>query len=607
MRNLLAALAVLATACAHVGKVSEGPYTTAMGHNAMGHNAMGHNGLRNNGLGPGPGPSPLVCDPPDANGRRACRIDAARSPAFADWIDDSPEHPRWMAYFAGCAYARGVIVSFEHEGRRFGPWEGAYGLAAASLEAGERMTADESMWVTGCLLAHVNETGRSQYISLRGNPTDPLAREGLVATQGERFALGYREGAFMGDLYADLPRRITASLHLTADYGHEHDEVWIPPTVALGRTIAFESLTVPGPGGVEEPLVDCAGRFQDIEQSGGTRDAADPNDIDFPDEAVCERTAGAPVDAGGRFSCTEPHVEYRPIFVTFPRLANLESPLQAPDPTRAIQVLGSVESGQRVECTETALCVGPYRERILVSALPAGPTGAKLLRLSTTQELTAILREPPAYPSAQPAAVPPADQAFTAIIRYAAARPVGAAASLRLHEPGASPRDVPAAEFPSTGGSDSYAWFQVYPVHLVTDGEGSPARPALALSISGARRAAACGGEKELKGDGERARCARSRFDWGRFRWVCEAEAPDPLECAGDPAWRWWRLGWRCAGGGPAQRACRPEDAPELDAIGFVPGRPWCFRSDEPFAGVCPEDGAEPQRARASAGPTAAR
>jgi hypothetical protein len=34
------------------------------------------------------------------------------------------------------------------------------------------------------------------------------------------------------------------------------------------------------------------------------------------------------------------------------------------------------------------------------------------------------------------------------------------------------------------------------------------------------------------------------------------------------------------------------EDAPELDAAGFVPGKPWCHsgRVGEPFMGVCPDD-----------------
>lgn len=53
---------------------------------------------------------------------------------------------------------------------------------------------------------------------------------------------------------------------------------------------------------------------------------------------------------------------------------------------------------------------------------------------------------------------------------------------------------------------------------------------------------------------------------------------------------------WACAGDLPASRLCAAADAPEIDVVALVPGRPWCAQEAKDlflgqyFIGNCPKN-----------------
>jgi hypothetical protein len=65
----------------------------------------------------------------------------------------------------------------------------------------------------------------------------------------------------------------------------------------------------------------------------------------------------------------------------------------------------------------------------------------------------------------------------------------------------------------------------------------------------------------------------------------------EPLIAAGQCPHRWGSNkdgSWRCVDGGAALFACTSADAPDLDAVGFVPGKPWCMAAGATsFVGAC--------------------
>jgi hypothetical protein len=121
---------------------------------------------------------------------------------------------------------------------------------------------------------------------------------------------------------------------------------------------------------------------------------------------------------------------------------------------------------------------------------------------------------------------------------------------------------------------------------------GQCVNPAAKVRISGASTSEACTGAKTRKGDGETGACnlKYSYFDWKHLKVACrEAGESQPI-CRGEMIldYRKGKWGWFCDYGGKALYACTAADAPDLDAVGFVPGKPWCAPDGATsFVGLC--------------------
>jgi len=557
-----------------------------MGHNAMGHNAMGHNGLASSGLGP----STVAprCETA-GNGGTTCTFDG--NAEFRAWFAGNPgESEALLAYFVRCAYDAKTEITFRHRLKRHA-WAGQFGLATTSLRAGRPMSADEGKWVAACLLAHVNTRGTRQYISLRGSP--PGGSAALQATNAERWAMGYPEGVFAGDLFAEKPTYFTASLNIPPDWSGE----WVPPNVALGRDLSFPGTFIHDGDGDRIPLNTHLGTYAELRIEHRIARCASPSESDDPDHgddilatsSLCpatslpSRKSRTPSRRGPQSSncCDAPgELAYRPLFVRFARLANFESPRSGQQASRLVDVLvaqGSLpfEPSQSQECPGDR-CIGQFSRR---HPQPS-PPGGKLTRLALGQAVDVVL-----YPPKEAMHIDRAET-FTAIVHYANERPAPAVAEVQVANKDGDWTRLGAVAWPSTGGRDEFRWLQIYPVRPVLDAEG---RPTLRLRIAGAARSESCTGEKLSLADGDRGTCRSSHWSWSRMGSVCDEQDPAAgPQCRGRLVSTWFR-GWRCSGGGRAERACGLRDAPELDAAGFVPTSPTCVDGEASFAGVCPD------------------
>jgi len=424
-------------------------------------------------------------------------ISDAKNPLVkAWWDDDAAVSERFMRYFAYCAYGEGKKLSYRKK-----LWKGRLGLAQASADQARDMTEEERQWVSACLLAHANQKHAIQHISLRGGP--------LGLETGERFAMGFPEGLFFGDLFRTpaATRLYTMSLDLPPGYDPKTAQWW-PPNVALGRTIDFDGAKWVSFLG---PCQEHADRF------GPPGAGADP---------VHRRTR---VCASASFATCPAGDLYRPLFVYGPRLANLEVTSPASSASLRAQTLAAtapdlglcnpqkpVPGPSRKEA-----CVGRYDplDEVLGSVCNWSSTWTKddsalpvqFAQLKANQTVTAVLRA--VGSDVVDAAL---GSAFTAIIRFRTSGQQNVAQRRLTYSVKNAAGDAWVSGTPSwdtSRGDKGYSWLEVYPVYLLPDDSVPPAdaKPALAIRLTGGQHP-----------------------------------------------------------GGP-----------ELDAVGFTPGEPWCCQGDE--------------------------
>jgi len=120
---------------------------------------------------------------------------------------------------------------------------------------------------------------------------------------------------------------------------------------------------------------------------------------------------------------------------------------------------------------------------------------------------------------------------------------------------------------------------------------GKCVNPALKIRLSGASMSESCTGAELFKGSNEQGSCGKVFKKYPlKNNTVCPRESESLPNCRGSLTWTKRKdvWGWYCRGGGEALYACLPEDAPDLDAVQFIPGKPWCAAADATsFVGVC--------------------
>jgi len=572
-----------------------------MGPNGMGPNGEGLNGMGPNGMGPkglgmtGLGPyrqdlAGLTCQA--ASGGFVCSIAPGARSLFDAWFQRSKEADSYMEYFTRCAYDAKTEIHYPTAADPTHMWKGHYAFAMTSLKAGRQMTRDEGKWVSSCLVAHVNTRGTHEYISIRGNPPNAEAQEALKPTPGERWAMSYPEGMFFGDVLTPpsaAPAAYIASLNIPqatpSAIRSKKKAIHAQQTPILGAMAPKPFSGVPGaqtcpndswpPGvatGREEWFDKRCGRgtFQSCERSHRTAtlhpEIALP-DPDYRADAIC-----------GSFespdACDKPIKEcdvgaappYHPVFVQSAMLANLESATKTVDPERIIQALdrGStpIDFLNQVKICSARQCIACFDPMAaLVTAPGAGlSVRGKLVRLRDTQSLEVLLQVPSRLRQRTVPIEPDMNEAFTAIVRYTNVDPPKRDKVVRVKASDPSSpdgwKDFGTLRFPSTvHKSDqtdppTFSWFQVYPVRPVE--KGAERGPFLKIRISGGAQSAACSG----------------------------------------PA-----AGAVVAQGVAPLATCTPDDAPELDAVGFISGPPSCVDDDEnEYVGVCSTSGPEAAR-----------
>ncbi|MCX7031072.1 MAG: hypothetical protein NTU62_13260, partial [Spirochaetes bacterium] len=121
--------------------------------------------------------------------------------------------------------------------------------------------------------------------------------------------------------------------------------------------------------------------------------------------------------------------------------------------------------------------------------------------------------------------------------------------------------------------------------------DGQCVSPAAKIRIAGAAQGESCTGPELFRGDGEKSTCSRFYFDWQKKRITCRKSAEPAPACRGSLVFYANSLkdyGWKCVDGGKAVRQCLAADAPDLDGVGFIPGKPWCAPAGATsFIGVC--------------------
>jgi hypothetical protein len=185
----LAALLAL-SACAVEGATDpELEDAEAIGYNAIGYNALVMNGLSANQAAHG-----TMIDVPLATASYNGAV-----PELADQLHDAMTR-EFMSYLVSCALRLDQVVTYtdRFDGKIY-RWKGSLGLCP-SWQSGPASTDCQEV-VSACLLARNNAFGRRVQISMRGfdESGDALALAG-----NESFDFPWREGAFFGNLFADL-------------------------------------------------------------------------------------------------------------------------------------------------------------------------------------------------------------------------------------------------------------------------------------------------------------------------------------------------------------------------------------------------------------------
>jgi hypothetical protein len=289
---------------------------------------------------------------------------------------------------------------------------------------------------------------------------------------------------------------------------------------------------------------------------------------------------------------------YRPLFVHGPSLVDVERLDTVVDVSTDGQAMST---GAPIAASQVVACAPDE-----CSAVGFTDVGQKVTGLGPGQVLE-TWRSPTGWWNPEP--VPDVNEPVTALIRYSSGKaprtwtsiaggkpvtfPIGsvAAAQVEAPGPGGAWRDFGTEVWPATGSASSYTYLQVYPVYLVQD--PVVGRVSARVRISGADRGENCGGAEVLKGDGEAGSCTNLKsiyFDWKHLKVACRDGGQSGAACRGTLIldYRNGKWGWFCSYGGPPIFACTAADAPELDAVGFVPGKPYCMPSDATaFAGVC--------------------
>ena len=133
---------------------------------------------------------------------------------------------------------------------------------------------------------------------------------------------------------------------------------------------------------------------------------------------------------------------------------------------------------------------------------------------------------------------------------------------------------------------------QVYPVYPTPKIPSfNSGEEVLKVRVSGAPMSESCTGPELFKGSSEQGFCDKV-FPAGspRNNTVCPKEFERAPTCLGQLVWqkKHGTWGWYCRGGGEALFACTAADAPDLDAVSFISGKPWCMPAGATsFVGVC--------------------
>ena len=623
-----------------------------LGPNGLGPNGLGPNGLDVNGLGPnglgpnGLGPNGLpytffVVEP----GYEIPR--GERTSAFDTWFESDPAAAsQYMRYFARCAYDGNTGVAYQDRKGRAWAWTGQYGFAMGSLMSPSlatltldpasppvrsRMTVEEGKWVSACLLAHVNLQGSHQYISLRGNPPNPEAQQALALTTGELWTMSYSHGAFFGDLFSEAKStaRYACRQHSDAAAGMLLDTL-------IGRSCDAYSCywTNPATNLSEEVIgnVTWCGR-EWIERTGEVMNPLYAASVfRFPVPGTLLSPLGPPED-------------YHPVFVNGIQTVELEHP---PIPgwssgrNYGVHDIPGCTPGPGILCEKlpgavsgigAAVSAGiitpsgslPFDESQTTYCATDGAcsydkggyfgwrqTGMKITGIRSGQRIeipvrytgqAAIANAGSLGPTPELPREPNLAEPFTALIRYSNCRTTPASASLTVSDAYGMGAPIGSEIWPSTipdgatscATGENFTWLQVYPVYGFVEDTGvavAGRRPTLKVAIAGATQGESCTGAKILKGDGETGTCALKSvyFDWKRLKVMCRESGESKPVCRGDLVfdYRGGKWNWFCAYGGKAISACTGADAPDLDAVSFVPGKPWCApEGATSFTGIC--------------------
>jgi hypothetical protein len=603
-------------------------------------NGNNPNGLMPNGLMPnGLMPNGLLANGLMPNGLISYAIfggmyasNGVDKTSFDEWFATDPAaRDNFMKYFARCAYDGTMEVTYVDPSKKSWRWSGGIGFAMTTLKAGQPMSVDESMWISSCLLAFINMQGSHQYVSIRANPPNVEAQQALALTTGELWTMSYSHGAFFGDLFSDAknPAKYSCRQHSDAAEGMLLDTL-------IGRTCDAYSCTWTNPATnlVETVVANVNWCGRDWIARGG--------EVMNPLYSASTFTFPVP---GTMYSPLGPPVDYHPVFVNGAQTVELEYP---PVPgwssgrNYGVHDLPGCTTGPGMICekvpgalsgTGAAATMGvitpatsaPFDPTQTVDCATPGacsygkggwygwrPTGTKLTGIRSGQALEAVMRYTGQASTSNGGSLgtvpefpldPSMREAFTALIRYSNCRTTPASASISVSGPSGMGAPVGSEVWPSTipdgapacATGENFTWLQVYPVYGMKDDTGVASigpRPTLKIALSGATQGESCSGAKLFKGDGETGTCALRAvyFDWKRLKVMCRESGESKPVCRGDLIldYRGGKWGWFCAYGGKAISACTGADAPDLDAVAFVPGKPWCAPDGATsFVGTC--------------------
>lgn len=162
--------------------------TNSLGTNSLGTNSLGTNSLGTNSLGTNSlGTNSLGTNSLGTNGINWLNADqVSKSDRF-----------QLLKYLVKCALGPGqyLVVSAADSGERTAQTlYGMYNLAPDWLTRGI-YEYYEQRWVSACVLAHVNQQGRAQRISLHGIPS------GFASVPAERATMYSAEGRYWGNIF----------------------------------------------------------------------------------------------------------------------------------------------------------------------------------------------------------------------------------------------------------------------------------------------------------------------------------------------------------------------------------------------------------------------